>query len=350
MMVKRKTTTASEWVAIAALILVSACKPKAPPPSETTTAPTESAPIAAPSAVSPEPTVSHLASPVSPVEARRRTITKLADEPLLAAGGDVLARQVPAAPGYDVQLVDLACDGRHAALIAKRGARGVESLPFLAVLDDHGAVAWTRDRPAGGIMPPFGSIALAPGPKGKVALAVCDEPTRTVALRLLDDDGSPFADFPSLEVDACDEVSLLYWPHHGWIVVAASAGTTRARLVTESGAFGWGRGLDLGARSRPQAIAPASLAADTEDSFVLVQVVQPSGEVASPFHALAFRYDAAGAPIWKAAVDLGELGGVAAPDRVVLEPTVPVGVRARLGSALDVEVQPSGDLKGRAPR
>ena len=350
MMVKRKKISASERIAIAALTLAFSCKAK--PPPEPTTPPVESAPIpsAAPSAVVSEPTVTHRASPVSPVEARRRTVAKLADEPILAQGADMLAKQVPSAPGYDVQVVDLARDGRHAALLSIRGKRGVESKPFLVVVDEHGGVVWTRDHPAGGIMPPFGAIALAPGPKGRIALAVCDEPTRTVALRLIDEDGSPFADFQALEVDACDEVSLLYWPHHGWILVAASAGTTRARLVTESGAFGWGRGLDLGARSRPQAIAPASLAADTEDSFVLVQVVQPSGEPASPFHALAFRYDAAGAPIWKTATDLGELKGVTVPDRVVLEEVVPVGVRARLGSALDVEVRPSGDLRGRAPR
>ena len=357
MISKRMTIRSSELLFVAALTLASSCKPKTAPAEADASAPIAPAPVSSPDAPDapvasgvPAPTVVHRASPVSPVEARRSTIAKLADERLLAPSADALAKQAPPAAGYDVQLVDLARDGRHAALLSIRGKRGVESSPFLAVLDEHGGVAWTREHPVGGILPPFGSIALAAGPKGKVALAVCDEPTHSVALRLLDDDGAPFADFQSLDVDACDEVSLLYWPHRGWIVVAVSAGTTRARLVNESGSFGWGRGLDLGARSRPQAIAPASLAADTDESFVLAQVVQPSGEAGSPFHALAFRYDAAGAAIWKSAVDLGELKGVTAPPRVVVEPTVPVGVRVRVGSALDLEVRPSGDIKGRAPR
>ena len=46
---------------------------------------------------------------------------------------------------------------------------------------------------------------------------------------------------------------------------------------------------------------------DTDDSFVLVQIAQPTAQPGSPFHVLAFRYDSEGTPIWKGAIDLGEL-------------------------------------------
>jgi hypothetical protein len=123
-------------------------------------------------------------------------------------------------------------------------------------------------------------------------------------------------------------------------------------LLTESGSLGWGRGLDLGVRSSPLAIAPASLAADTEETFVLVQAVQPSRVAGSPFHALAFRYDALGAAIWPAAVDLGELSRAPLPgERVALTPLEPAGVHATLRGVIDVSVRPSGDVtRGRAPR
>lgn len=336
----RKKSSSSKFLFALALV---ACHAKHNEGTPDASAPAPSVAPAPLASSAPEPTVTHHATPVLPQEARRARITKLADEPALVA--PELAKAIPSAPAYDVQVTGLARDGRRAALVSIAGQRGPDAKPFLAVIEASGAVAWTRDRPAGGILPPYGAIALAAGPKGRVALAICDEPTRSVALRLIDDDGSPFADVQALEVDACADVSLLYWPHHGFILVAVSEGTTRARLFTESGSFGWGRGLDLGARSRPGLVAPVSLAADTDDSFVLVQAAQPTGEGA--FHALAFRYDAAGAPIWKTAVDLGELR--ARNERLAVEPVVPAGVRVR-ATGMDVEVRPSGDVRGRALR
>lgn len=338
----RKKSSSSRFPFALALVACHA-KNSEGTPDASAPAPSVSSLPAPPASAAPEATVTHHATPVPAQEARRTRVAKLTDEPAL--GAPELAKAIPAAPAYDVQLTSLARDGRRAALVSIAGQHGPDAKPFLAVVEESGAVTWTRDRPAGGILPPYGAIALAAGPKGRVALAVCDEPTRSVALRLIDDDGSPFADVQALEVDACDDVSLLYWPHHGFLLVAVSAGTTRARLFTETGSFGWGRGLDLGARSRPGLIAPASLAADTDDSFVLVQAAQPTGEGA--FHALAFRYDASGAPIWKAAIDLGELR--AKNERLVVEPVVPAGVRVR-GAGMDVEVRPSGDVRGRALR
>lgn len=292
---------------------------------------------------------------VEPVEARRVRATDLAgDRALFGDAGALLERHFGGARGsFDVQTADLTARGRRVLLVSESGKPTSDARPMALVVDDRGAVVWSTERPVGGIMPPVGPVAIAPGPLGRVALAACDPPTSIVALRVWDDDGAPFADFQAMmAVESCDALSLLYWPRHGWIVVAARPGVTRARLIGESGASAWGDGLDLGVRSKPGAVAAASLAADTDDSFVLVQLAQPSAEPGSPFHALAFRYDTRGGPIWKAAVDLGELPRPPAPgERVKIVPTNP-GVRVTLPSGREVDVRPSGDVstRARAPR
>src|SRR5262249_7832491 len=93
----------------------------------------------------------------------------------------------------------------------------------------------------------------------------------------------------------------------GWAAVPRPPGRTARRSLPEPGTGAWGDGLDLGVRARAGEISQPSLAADTDDTFVLVQVARPTAEPGSPFHALAFRYDSRGASIWREAVDLGEL-------------------------------------------
>lgn len=66
----------------------------------------------------------------------------------------------------------------------------------------------------------------------------------------------------------------------------------------------WSGGLDIGVRSREGALAPPVLAFDTDDTFLLTQIAQPSGEKGSPFHAMVFRYDAEGTAIWPQAVSI----------------------------------------------
>ena len=84
---------------------------------------------------------------------------------------------------------------------------------------------------------------------------------------------------------------------------------------------------------------------------MLVQLAQSLGAEGTPFHALAFRYDTRGNPIWKAAVDLGELPKApASGERVKLAPTSP-GVRVTLPSGVEIDLRPSGDFvtRRRAP-
>ena len=291
---------------------------------------------------------------VAPTEARRVRVAKLDGDPVLNGAKAVLEGHFAGLPGpFDVQTAALTAAGRRIVLVTEAGKSTSDARPIALVLDDADRVVWSKEHPVAGIMVPVGPIAIAPGPRGRVALAACDPPTRLVALRLWDADGAPFADFEALSgVESCDAVSLLYWPGQGWIVAAAGVGATRARLLKESGTPGWGDGIDLGVRSRPGAIAAPSLAADTDETFVLVQMAQPSAAAGSPFHTLAFRYDTRGAPIWKAAADLGPLPKPpTAGERVKLGLTRP-GVRVTLPSGTEVDVRPSGDViaRPRAPR
>jgi hypothetical protein len=293
-----------------------------------------------------------LPSPVVAAEARRARVTRPADDPALRGVAEALAKQFagPAPGGFDVQIAELTMGRRHAVLVSEAGKPTSDARPFVVVTDENGVALWTKNHPIGGILPPVAALAIAGGPRGRVALAACDPPTKSVALRLWDDDGSPFADFQVLDVEACDGLSVLYWPRRGWIVVGAATDATRARLVSESGSLGWGRGLDVGARSPADALAPASLAADTDDTFVLVQGVQPSKLPGSPFHALAFRYDVHGTAIWPAAVDLGQLPRAPMPgERLTVTRAQPAGVRVSIGADFDVIVRPSGDVSPSRP-
>jgi hypothetical protein len=59
------------------------------------------------------------------------------------------------------------------------------------------------------------------------------------ALRLWDDDGALRRLQRSRDPRRCDALSpLLYWPTHGWVIVAGAG--TRAQLVTDSGGMSWG--------------------------------------------------------------------------------------------------------------
>ena len=315
----------------------------------------ETSPVdAAPAEVPParvEPRGGSLApTPTVPEEARRSRIVRFADDKALPAAALAKHFAGSQATSYDVQVAELGLGARRVILAAEAGKPTSDARPIVVVVDEVGSVAWMKDRPVAGILPPVGPVAIAAGPRGRVAIAACDPPTKTVALRLWDDDGSPFADFQTMEIESCEALSLLYWPRKGFVIVAVTTGLTRARFVTESGSLGWVQ--DVGARSRAEALAPASLACDTDDTFVLVQAVQPTAERRSPFHVLAFRYDFRGQPVWPAAIDIGELSRPLAPgERAALTQTPPAGVHVSLPGLLEADLKPSGDVsRARAPR
>lgn len=272
-------------------------------------------------------------------EARRTRIAKLSDDRALAEQADALSRiwgAVPAA--MRVQRAELTSASRRAIFVEPDPPDG---RAFVVVGDDQGEPAWTKDRPAGGIMPPVGRMAIAPGPRGRVMLAVCDPPTKTVAAREWDEDGSAFADFQALAVEACDDVSVLYWQHHGWVIVAAGLEGSRAQLLTESGGLAWGpSGAAVGGRWR--AAAPASIAADSDTSVILVQLAT----VAGADHALAYRYDERGASLWPTPIDLGAVRVDGGRERIEIDRPRPGVVRATLpGSpASAVNVMSNGEV------
>lgn len=285
------------------------------------------------------------ASRLPPVEARRTKTTRIEDDPALVAAAPELRKHHGGTIPRElaIQSADRP-EGRGRALLVTDVAKA-NSDPFAIAVDAAGTVKWTKERPAAGITPPIGPLAIAAGPAGRVALAVCDPPTTRVALRVWDEDGSPFADFDAMDMDDCTALSLLYWPRRGWVIVASRAGTTRAQLVSESGALAWRRGTDVGARTVTG--APAALAADTDDSFVLVQYGTLSAEPGARPHALAFRYDAHGAPLWSSPSDLGDAPATRADDRIVLSRPKTGVVRATLAKGIEIEVTSNGTVTKR---
>jgi hypothetical protein len=283
--------------------------------------------------------------PALAMEARRSHVARVESEPVLSANVELLKKQfggvMPAAIG--MQATEVTEAKRRAVLVgAERKDETLES-PMVMVVDDRGTLVWSKERPAAGIKAPISAIAIATGPQGRFAIAVCDPPTSSVALRLWDDDGSPFADFSAIETKTCDALSLLYWPGHGWIIVAAGPTETRAQMVTDAGGMGWGAGKVLGARWRTT--APVTLAADTASSFVLVQYSQSPGVDRDADHAIAFRYDAAGLSLWPAPVDLGAVRRIApGQERIALTRTSEGVLRASLAAGL-IEIRSNGELR-----
>jgi hypothetical protein len=282
---------------------------------------------------------------VGAMEARRSSVGRIESEPVLAGQAELLRKQfggvLPAS--FGLQATELTPAGRRGVLVGAERKDGTLESPLVFVVDARNAVLWSKERPVAGIKPPVGPAAIADGPEGRFAIAVCDPPTSSVALRLWDGDGSPFADFQALETKACDAITLLYWPTHGWLIVAAGASESRAQLVTDNGGLAWAGGRVLGARWRT--VAPASVASDTATSFVLVQYSQSPGVDRDADHAVAFRYDANAQPLWPSPTDLGAVRRIEpGKERVVLTRTTDGTLRATLPTGL-VELRSNGETR-----
>ncbi|HEY8075522.1 MAG TPA: hypothetical protein VIF62_15465 [Labilithrix sp.] len=287
-------------IAILFVLLAGCSRAKDAPPDAAADA-SASASASASSSESPTPRREEASrTHASPVEARHLRTAHLADEPLLAPNAAALRAHFGGEPSrYGIDVAEV---GRRRALLVVDDTKPPsDATPIVLFTSDTGAPVWVKERPAAGILAPAGPLAIAPGPHGRVAFAAFDAPTSSVALRLWDEDGAPFADFSAMDADACDFLSVLYWPRVGWILVAVKAGATRAQLLRESGQLAWRRGIDIGAR--PRIPSRASLAIDTDDSFVLVERAQVDGDRDRVF---AFRYDVSGNVLWPSPLDLGE--------------------------------------------
>lgn len=321
----------------------SAAAPASAPAPEPAPAPAPASAAAPPASAA---RTRHSAVASSGLEARRSSVSRIEAEPVLSANADALRKQhggaLPAS--LAVQATDLGPDLRRIFLVGAERKDGTLEAPMVLVVDEKGALVWSKDRPAAGIKPPIGPSAVSAGPHGRFALAVCDPPTGSVALRLWDADGSPFADFQALETKSCDALSLLYWQGHGWLVALAAGADTRLQLVTDAGALAWGPGRVLGARFRT--IAPVTLATDSPSSFVLVQYSQSPGVDRDVDHAVAFRYDDHAQPLWAAPSDLGAVRRIApGQERITLLKTSDGVLRAQLAGGVTVEIRSNGETR-----
>lgn len=89
-----------------------------------------------------------------------------------------------------------------------------------------------------------------------------------------------------------------------------------------------------------------SLASDGASSFVLVQYSQSPGVDRDVDHAVAFRYDAGGQPLWPAPIDLGAVRRIApGQERIALTRTNDGVLRASLAGGITLEIRSNGETR-----
>jgi hypothetical protein len=238
----------------------------------------------------------------------------------------------------------VAIEPNRAALLLQ--AASGDPRPLVWLLDSRGEIVWTKERPNGGAPPGNSELVVTPGPDGHVCVAWCNGATNSVAFRRWAEDGASFADYDALHVDDCDALSVLYWPRRGWILAVAYDGGATLELIDENGQRKWGKdGLSL-----PwiwSGAAPASLALDTMDTFMLFRVGRSGGEGSSEY-VFASRWSDDGRPLWPGPLSLKRLTSKL-PDpraRVVLRPAAEGAIRAAVGGAI-VEVLSDGTITRR---
>jgi hypothetical protein len=251
------------------------------------------------------------------------------------------------APRFPLAFQAVAIEGgKFAVLLA---AEGREPNPLVWLVDASGEVSWTKERPTGGVKPGVSEMTLTPGPDGHVCLAWCNASTDSVALRRWAEDGAAFADYDALHVDACNALSVLYWPRRGWLLGIAAAQGAVIELINENGERAWGNdGVSLPwTWSGP---APVAFALDTLDTAMLFRLGRSGGD-GSAAYVFASRWSPDGRPMWPGPLSVKRLPGPVADSRarVVLVPGAENGVVASLaegvaGPALAVQVLPDGTV------
>jgi hypothetical protein len=241
-----------------------------------------------------------------PRQATRATLDAPAARALLAgADPSVVARHFAGSRALEIQSIELG-RGRRAVLVYRSTG---EPRPLLLVRDRDARLAWSRNRPTGGMLRPVTELALASGLDGGVVLFSYDVPTEFVAARMWDADGSLLADYEALRVASCKALSALYWPRRGWLVGCSTRNEARLSLLTEAGALAWNglSGVELATDWR--APAPISLVSDTDDSVMAwhMNYLAAHPTPRSADHVFVERYDARGRPLWPGPLDAGRL-------------------------------------------
>jgi hypothetical protein len=282
------------------------------------------------------------------VEARRGLATDA--DPLLSRHRAKLEAHFGAPPPFPLAYQVVAVENGKAAVLLQ-ATRG-EPRPLVWLLTAAGDLVWEKEHPMGGVKPGASEPALTPGPDGHVCLAWCNASTESIAFRRWAEDGGAFADYDALHVEACDALSVLYWPRRGWVLgVAAPTGAT-LELINDNGERAWGNdGLSL-----PwtwDGPAPLSLALDTPDSMLLFRLGR-SGSAGSGEYLFASRWSADGRPMWPGPLSVKRLEGKVTDPRarVSLRPGHEGATEASLaagiaGPAVVVEVQSDGTITRR---
>lgn len=203
----------------------------------------------------------------------------------------------------ELQMVGLAGDRRAVLVSAAEG----DARSMLLVVDGRNNLLWSRERPLAGMRPGVRQVALCAGPDGEALAVWHDTDSSVVAARRWAADGGLLADFTVMDADGCDAIAALYWPQHGWVIVASRQGSARAQLLGERGQRAWG---NVGRSVAPgfRGPAPIGLALDGEDGVVVVQPGYAANgltrDVADRW--FATRLDDGGRATWSAPIDLGE--------------------------------------------
>ena len=304
----------------------------------------EDAPARAALELAPAPAGSSVPTALSLASERshRRVLASLDAEPLLRPFSVSLREHFHAATGpFFTQHIGLA-GGRDAWLVSRADGRDAT-----VIVVDRDILAWSKPRPAAGIVPPVVQLTISPRPDGGVVLFAYVASLHLLAARMWAEDGNAYAEIELASFDACDAMAAAYKAAFGWIVVCASSSGTRAQRLREDGTTMWGpNGVAVGASS---AVTLPSIAVDTPATWVLVQRARGAGAD----HLLAWRYDAQGLPLWAAPADVGALappGAKGEEDRYETI-TVPEGgvriERLRLAAKATnaVLIRPDGEIQ-----
>src|SRR5687768_5594574 len=143
---------------LAFCVLLVACDRKETPPATVDAAPPPPITSVIPSAVAP----AYTGAPISPVEALRRKVTRVEDDPALVAAVDALKKHYGGQVPKELWLqATERPEGRGRALIVADATKAGPGDPFAIAVDTSGAVQFTKDHPAAGIMAPIGPLAIA---------------------------------------------------------------------------------------------------------------------------------------------------------------------------------------------
>jgi hypothetical protein len=207
--------------------------------------------------------------------AKRAVVRAAVDDAVLRANPELVAAHFRGPLPSPLEVQRVALHGGRQAVLVGAGAEGV--VPLVIVADESGHALFAKQRPLAGTHERVRGLSLAAGPGGSLAIAWWDEPTRAVALRRWDYDGSAFADHHLFDAEACDGLDAIYWPGHGWIVTVTTleGGAARAQLVTEAGLGGFGNAvLEVTSSER---LTSRAVAAASMDGIFHAYLAHPTG-------------------------------------------------------------------------